>query len=152
MRTIEKLTKKASRSLVIFVAFIFLFGLAAEAQKTMKTENYNQLSYIFNMEKDKIVTIIFSPAANNEILEKDIEFENWMADLNEWAGKSDSGSYEASEMNEAPAMDEQFEQDMDFESWMFEKDLTKEEAILTEDSLKFETWMYTPSNWTVTSR
>jgi hypothetical protein len=145
MRTIEKISRKATRTLSLCVAFIFVFSLAAEAQRTLKSEDFDQLSYIINVKKDKLITIIFSSAVSNEVMEKDIKFENWMADLDEWAGKADSGSYKAHEMERF------FEQEMSFEDWMFEKDLTKKESLKKNEPQKLESWMHSPADWTIAS-
>jgi len=119
--------------LLLVILFLILTSVGAQ----LKTD---ELSNFVVLDKSFIKTMIASERTN-EYIEKELEFEDWMTDLDKWSKVTDSASGISFEK------EMQFEEEeLQLENWMMEPNWIRPD-VKNKKEIQIESWMINPVNW-----
>lgn len=155
MKTITLINGNLAKRISI-VVIALLIGSGLFAQKSVGNIDFQQLTAnLIDGTEDIIAAFSYS---NEEVMiEEEVQFENWMINLEKWANKMDTVS-KSEMLEDLKSTEAEFtEEQVEFESWMFESDWLKENnhhhsetsKSVNKEEIQLESWMSTPKEWLV---
>lgn len=123
------------------IAILFSSGIFA--QKSITHYDMKNISNELLRSSYDIIAEIKSSFESDFFFEPQINLEEWMIDLNIFAGKTEEKS-----IIECEESIEFYEPQLEIENWMMDSDWNYiNEDYFIEDILKLEEWMCCPRNW-----
>ncbi len=145
MKTLTKNTGKRLHKFVVLVV-AGMISVTLYSQKSITSYELQKFTTSLFSSTEQIMKAFAGNTSADLFFEEEIEFEEWMMDLNKWIISIDTGS--VTKKAAGPETGEVLDEEMHFEDWMFRTDWVKDiKTSAIDEEMEFEDWMMRPFDW-----